>query len=277
MEEITNATTTVEDTTPIGTGTSELTDDNYAETTQRSDSGAGSDNSENVRSDGGNADGANTDNGEDGDDNNQTEQAFVTVKFNKQFKTYSAAEAQPLIQKGLNYERLSPVLEQAKILAAENNQSIAQFIGELYDTHEDMLRKRYMEASHGDEALVEQMMKQQKQMLADKSGELDLSQDDDNDDGDYVEKIAGEFLTLQKQFPEYKNFSDLNPEVLQTAQRENISLLDAKLRLDFFSRRQSENAQKQKEKNSGAALGSAASKGGADDSDIDAMMKGIWG
>lgn len=265
-------------TTPEMSGTSEASIDTTAETTQQGGNDEALENSENIADGEGGSNGENevAEGADDTDDDGQGEQPFVTVKFNKGFQNYTAEEAKPLIQMGLNYQRLSPVLEQAKILAAENNQSMQEFIGELYQAHEQMQRERYMDASGGDEELVERMMQQQKQQLLERSGQIDKPEADEND-SDYVEQLANEFMALQKDFPEFEKFSDLPPEVLQTAQQNNISLLDAKLRLDYASRKAANAAKKQQKKNSGAALGSAGSGNGSGDNDISALMKGIWG
>lgn len=277
MSETTTGQTEV--TTPEMSGTSEAIIDTTADTTQQEGNDDAIENSENI-TDGDDGEGGEnevTENADNSENDGEGDKPFVTVKFNKGFQSYTAEEAKPLIQMGLNYQRLSPVLEQAKILAAENNQSMQEFIGELHQAHEQMQRERYMDASGGDEELVERMMQQQKQQLLERSGQIDKPADAPENDNDYVEQLANEFMALQKDFPEYEKFSDLPPEVLQTAQKENISLLDAKLRLDYSSRKAANAAKKQQKKNSGAALGSAGSGNGSGDNDISALMKGIWG
>ena len=90
--------------------------------------------------------------------------------------------------------------------------------------------------------------------------------------------MADEFIALNKEFPDLKEFKDVPKQVLQLAQKEKITLLDAQLRFNHAENKkikQAEMSSAAAAKSSTGSLSDTDTSGGTS-SIFDAMRKGVW-
>ena len=90
-------------------------------------------------------------------------------------------------------------------------------------------------------------------------------------------RLADEFVALQKEFPELKGFKDVSKSVLQMAQKEKISLLDAQLRFNHAENKKIKEAEQSAAAAAESSTGSMqSSENNVNSSVLDAVLKGIW-
>lgn len=203
----------------------------------------------------------------------------ITVKYNKQMRNLSLNEATEYAQMGMKFESMQGMLDKLNYLAAANNQSAKDFIEDMYQTNENMIREKYSAVADGDEKMLEMLIttehnknKSQYDAIKKAADEKAAAEYDDQ-----VQRVAREFVQLREEFPEIKEFKELPKGVIAMAEKNNISLLDAKLRYDRAEQVKADKA-KQTAKAAGAAsAGSAATAGDKNDSATSAMLRGLWG
>ena len=205
----------------------------------------------------------------------------LEVKYNHQIRSLTKDEAAKYAQMGLAYEAQADTRSKLDFLAAVGGKRNAkELVDSLYQAHEEKIIAQAKEKADGDpdleKSLIEAMRLQSKSAY---DRLLQTRQDDDKrQEQTEIERIAKDFLSLQKDFPEYKAFTDVPTEIVSIAQREGIPLIDAKLRYDYRQNQKAkaaqESAQKAKEASAGSAQNNDDNKNGGA---FDALMRGIWG
>lgn len=205
----------------------------------------------------------------------------IQIKYNHQIRSLTKDEAARYAQMGLAYEAQADTRGKLDFLAAVGGKKSAkELVDELYQAHEDRILAQAKEKADGDEelekSLVEAMRLQSKSAY---DRLLQTRQDDDKrQEQTEIERIAKDFLSLQKDFPEYKAFSDVPIDIVSISQKEGISLLDAKLRYDYRQNQKTKAAQESAQKAKDASAGSAQNNENEKQSEtFDALMRGIWG
>lgn len=205
----------------------------------------------------------------------------LEVKYNHRIRSLTKDEAAKYAQMGLAYEAQADTRGKLDFLAAVGGKKSAkELVDELYQAHEDRILAQAKEKADGDpeleKSLVEAMRLQSKSAY---DRLLQTRQDDDKrQEQTEIERIAKDFIALQKDFSEYKTFSDVPMEIVNIAQREGVSLLDAKLRYDYRQVKKTKAAQESAQKAKEASAGSAQDNGDNKNSGaFDALMRGIWG
>ena len=204
---------------------------------------------------------------------------FLMVRYNHQDRGLSQAEAQSFAQKGIQAES---VMSDLRYLAAnEGVKSVNEFIAHLKEMAENnrLADIKGQLVDDGNEELISSILKAQTDKIREAAGVIE--QDERKALSDEYEsehtKLADEFITLQKEFPELKEFKDVPKAVLMLAQQEKISLLDAQLRFQHAENKKI----KQAEQSAAAAAESSSGSVQSKDNDassplLDAMRKGVW-
>ena len=224
------------------------------------------------------------------EDNEATEQSagaddtdsapFLSVRYNHEDRELTQEEAQSYAQRGIQAE---PIMADLRYLAAQDGyKSVKEFIDNLKSTAEasrlENLRGQLVD--EGNEDLLNSILAAETAKIKSAAGVIE--EDEKKAFASEYEsehsRLADEFIALQKEFPELKEFKEVSKSVLQLAQKEKISLLDAQLRFNHAENKKI----KQAEMSSAAAAES--STGSMSDTDtsggstslLDAMRKGIW-
>lgn len=204
---------------------------------------------------------------------------FLVVRFNHEDRELSMAEAQSLAQKGLQSE---PIFADLRFLAAQEGcKSVKEFVVSLKEAAQNTKLEniRSQLVDDADESIVNAILNAEMQKFKDAAGVIEADErkaflsETENEHA----RLADEFITLQKEFPEFKEFKDVSKAVLQMAQKEKISLLDAQLRFQHAENKKI----KQAEQSAAVASESSAGSMQSETSDtstaaIDAMLKGVW-
>lgn len=202
----------------------------------------------------------------------------ISVRFNHEDRELTREQAIDYAEQGMAYEKLRPTIDKIRMLAAGCNKSMDEMVDMLVNANDQMLRSRFLEETGGNERaadilLEDAIKKRQSAFDAQKQEEVkaeEASRQQVND------RLAAEFIELQKEFPDYGKFSDLPKAVVQMAFDKKITLYDALLRYERAEQKKVEQNRQQQAAASAATTGSRAS---ASDDGVDpliaAMMAGV--
>lgn len=221
----------------------------------------------------------NPDNQQSDDEDGNEDDFELTVKYNKQIRTLDRENAGRLAQLGMKYESMTPTLEKISYLAAAQGKNIGDFVNELYEANESMLKERFSEAAGEDEELLSQLINAEhaKQKAAFEKISKREQESLDKAQEDELSKMADEFAKIKKDFPEIKEVKDLPRDVFRLADENGISLYDAKLRYDLQEARAVKKAADKQKAAEKSSVGSTQNKDKAEDGAISAMLKGLYG
>ncbi len=199
----------------------------------------------------------------------------VPIQFNHEDREIPLDEAATIIQKSLKDE---PILQKLQVLAAGCNKSMDEMVNMLVEANDQMLRSRFLEETGGNERAADILLedaRRQRQSAFDSRKQAE-AQEAENNRQQESDRLATEFIELQKECPEYEKFSDLPKAIVQMASAKKITLCEAALRYERAERKKIEQNQQQQAAASAATTGSRAST--SDDGEdplIAAMMAGV--
>ena len=78
----------------------------------------------------------------------------IPVKFNKQVRRLTTAEAAVYAQKGLKLDSLEPALSKLRYVAAASGRSLERLAADIYEDSEEALRSRMRQKAGGDEEMA---------------------------------------------------------------------------------------------------------------------------
>lgn len=203
--------------------------------------------------------------------------ATVPIRFNHEYRELSIEEAADWAQKGMQAEELMGSL---RLLAcAEGRESVRAMIKSLIDGHDEMLREKYREKV-GDEELVERLVAAEREKYT--AGAAKMAADEKAAEQESREaatkRLAEEFMELQKEFPEIKDFQGIPDSVLHQSIGKKISLLDAYLRYQRSEQKKRDQAEASAKAAKESSTGSMQSQAeGAENAIISAALKGVFG
>ena len=159
---------------------------------------------------------------------------FLSVRYNHEDRELTQAEAQSFAQKGMQAE---PLMADLRMLAAQDGyKSVKEFVETLKKTAQqsrvDNIRNQLVDDT--DENMLNAILNVEMQKLKDAAGVIEADERKAFESEYETEhaRLADEFISLQKEFPNLKEFKDVPKQVLMLAQKEKISLLDAQLRFN---------------------------------------------
>lgn len=188
---------------------------------------------------------------------------FLMGKYNHEDVPMTREEATANAQLGLFYKDMKPTIDSLEELAAEQKMSLQQLADALWNAHDGMLRNRFLEETGGNERAAEVLLadKKRERQSARDARERQKVEAEENYQQQESDRLATEFIELQKECPEYEKFSDLPKAIVQMASAKKITLCEAALRYERAERKAIEQNQQQQAAAAAATTGSRASTG----------------
>lgn len=208
------------------------------------------------------------------------EDPVFPVKFNGQIKHLSRQDAVTYAQKGMNYDRLLPVLDSLKYVAASEGKTLTQFVESIRKQHEDDCYASLVDRCDGNEELARELFEVEKgkHKTAFESLIAAEKQEEAESDEAITRRLADELAEARAECPEITEYSKLPVSVRREVEEKRVPILDAYLR---YQHREQKKAAAAREEQAAAAKASAGAQGSAGgehtDPLIDAMLKGVWG
>lgn len=201
----------------------------------------------------------------------------LPVRYNHELRELSADEAVSYAQKGMQSES---VMNDLRYLAARSGLgSVGELVKNLKESAEQTRKQELINQLGGDGELVNTILTAESKKWSDAAGVI---LDNENkalaeENQSATERFASEFISLQKEFPELKEFKDVPADVVTSAMKLDISLLDSFLRYKHEENKKITKAQRTETAAKTAATGSGKSADSdASDPAIAAMRRGVW-
>ncbi len=204
----------------------------------------------------------------------EPEQPFLTVRYNKEDKGLTADEARAWAQKGMRYEQSYNALFRAAAARGQNPEDfLAAMDKQERDKYEADLRDRYGD----DDEVVDKLMRLYDTERDDrvKSAEQEAANRETEARATTEQRIADEFVQLQKEFPEIKAFSDLPKSVVQAAS-EGMPLAYAFLLNQHFESKKRMESEKAAQEASKASTGAVEQTDESNSGGMDAFQRAFW-
>lgn len=212
-----------------------------------------------------------TDNGE----GTGTPAPFLTIRYNHEDKPITQDEAITLAQKGMAYDSIYKSVQRA---AALKGMDVRTFISSFEKAQDDAYRESLVEKyGEDDTETIESLMElyQSKKESTVKAAEEAEAQKQREQQTTLESRLADEFIELQKEFPEIEKFEAL-PKSVVSAAAKGQNLLTAYLLHQHTENKKVEAAKKTAETAKKASGGSMSSSE-AQQTSIDAFMRGLYG
>lgn len=175
----------------------------------------------------------------------------ISVKFNKEIKNLTAAEAATLAQKGMKFQMIEDDFLKLKSIAGKHNKSVPEYISDLERQESEQRREELLSECGGNEALADRV--------------LQLENDKAPDDG---------LSELREFFPTVKSLDDLPRAVVESARLKGENLLNSYLKYRLIKRRRQSEEHLFERDMSKASIGSQK---GANTPADDDFIKALWG
>lgn len=203
----------------------------------------------------------------------------IPVMFNHGSRELTLDEARTLAQKGLKFDELTPTWEKIRFLASTNGKTVPELVDALVESQDRQLYQSLLDECDGNESIAKRLHEAEKaQRQAQYETSLQAESNAEKQDQQVLaERLAADFLEMQKEFPEMTEFKEIPTAVVDTAVRKGISLMDAYLRYQHQENRKIAATRKtQKEAEKASAGSQAAGTEEASNPTMDAMMAGVW-
>lgn len=184
--------------------------------------------------------------------NDQPNNSFIEVKFNKETRKLGLSEAATLAQKGMKFDMIAGDFELLKELSKAEGKSPAEYLKELKSAKENARKEELTAKCSGDSELAEKLLRAEGKESFD------------------------EFSALRAEFPELLTADDIPEEVKTAAEVKGTGLLFEYLLYEHRENVAAKEELNRREIAEKASLGSLSF--GTDRSVVDAeFLKGIWG
>ena len=213
----------------------------------------------------------------------EPELPFLSVRYNHEKRDMTREQAVEFTQKGLLYDKISPIYNKLDYLAAQNDMTASEMIQSLLDTAERAQREELVDKFGEDEKMIDEMMEfyrsrtQEKydKILADRSKAEEQAVQEAREQRET--RLSEQFLELQKEFPEIKEFSELPENVKQIAAQGKMELTAAYLLHKHRESKRIAAAEQSAAIQSKASTGTVQSEEIADSASVDAFIRGVHG
>lgn len=201
----------------------------------------------------------------------------VPIQFNHQYRELSIAEAATWAQKGMQADSL---LQDLQYLAAANGAgSIPALLKALRGAHESMLIDQYSKRTGGDEQLARQLVELEQHKYGAAAQQIGQQQQQAQQQaaGQINQRLADEFIALQREIPEIGRFDQLPQAVIERSVKTGIPLIDSYLRYQYAAQRAAGQARQQQQAADSASAGSMHSASGDQPgAAVSAMLRGLF-
>ena len=174
----------------------------------------------------------------------------IPVKFNKEIKNLTAAEAATLAQKGLKFQMIEEDFSKLRDLAGRQKMSVPEYISALQKNQAKLRKDEILKEYKESDALAERIV------------ELEKGEEEDG------------LEELREFFPTVKSLEDLPRAVVESARLKGENLLNTYLKYRIVKRRQADDERNLERAAKEASIGSLKSGG---DSATDDFIKALWG
>lgn len=211
-------------------------------------------------------------------ENDDTSEIKIPVKFNKQKMMLSCDEASVLAQKGMKFDKMKNTLDKLSYLGAVNGQSTDEYIDSLIAKREEEIQSIARQQANGDEELYKKLIELEHYENQSAYEKISNAKQNENvsDNSDELERLADEFIELKERVPSISSLDDVSDEVVKIAAESGICLFDAYLRHEFFEKQSIERAIDDQKNAKNSSTGSQSSAVSAAQNLEDALLKGIW-
>ncbi len=184
----------------------------------------------------------------------ESEQKEITipVKYNKEIKELSLEDATTLAQKGLKFTAIEKDFTALKELAQKENKSVPVFISELCDRYNEDKKKALIEECGGNEEIAQRIIDLQGNQISDGLKEL------------------------TEAFPEIKSLEQLPEEVVEKSRLKGTLPLDEYLRYLLAEEKIKKSAALKQRQSEKTTTGSLASLKGAENTEAEEFLRGLW-
>ena len=155
-----------------------------------------------------------------------------TVRFKHRDVELTREDAVNFAQKGMLYDEMAPTIDTLRRMAAGAGKTVAELVGSIAQANERAMKARFLQEAHGDESVAERLMQLEQSRLqsaydsslaAEKAAEETAQKT-------LTDRLATEFVELQAEFPELKEFKDIPASVVNEAINKGRNLCDVYLR-----------------------------------------------
>lgn len=210
------------------------------------------------------------------DGGNEPPQPFMTVKHKHEDVNLSQEEATDWIQIGMASKSM---LETVRRAAALKGVDVKTFI-ESSEKDQDEAYRQELIAKHGEDDMetVDKLMElYQSKKESTVNAAIEAEKRQKAEEQKTLEgRIADEFIELQKEFPDIKDFESL-PKSVKAAASKGENLLFSYLRFQHSEARKVEAAKQAEEAARKASGGSLSTPSEEPSSAMDALMRGLYG
>lgn len=185
----------------------------------------------------------------------------LPVRFNHKNHNLTTEQATAYAQMGMKYEAEAEQRDKLARLAAGTGKTVAEMIDMLAASQDKLLRQQLLERCNGDQEKADLLMEKE---IARRNAAYDEAKrqriaSEESEAKAVTDRLAEQFVELQKEFPELTAFDGLPQEVVDTALDKDIHLLDAYLR---YQRKEDRRVEQNRAASAAAAKASAGSQSG---------------
>ncbi len=179
----------------------------------------------------------------------------IPVKFNKEIKELTQAEASELAQKGMKFELISKEFERLKRLSCNAGKSIPEFLDSIEQAWQEERIKELSEKCGGNEEMAKHI------------AVLESNENKENNDS---------FSELKSFFPEFESKEQLPEQVLSSAELKGTLLLDEYLRYILSSKREEKRISEMQKNAQKASIGPQINHKSGITPEAQEFLKGLW-
>ncbi len=200
---------------------------------------------------------------------------FLNIQFNHEDKSLTREEATAMAQKGYAYDDLFPKLQRA---AALQGKDVKAFIDGFEKAQDEAYRAELEEKFGDDTETINSLMElyNSKKEKTVKAAQSELERQKEEHRTTLESRLADEFIELQKEFPEVKDFASL-PQSVKNVAADGRNLYDAYLRYLHTEKKKTDAAKASAEAAKKASAGNMKPGGEQQNAVMTAFMQGLYG
>lgn len=210
-----------------------------------------------------------------------TEETVYRPVYNGQETVLKASEREEittLLQLGMKQRDFLPTYERLSFLAREDGAAsvkawVEQLVQEREEAYRELAVSRYGEEAGARYYAMERQERERRYTARDREAEARSADAQARQARD--ERLAAEMVDLQEQYPQYRSIREVPQAVVDTALRENISLLDAHNRFVLVEQQRCERAEAQGRRAASHSTGSLRGEPPSAPSAMDAFLAGL--
>ncbi len=184
----------------------------------------------------------------------------ISVTHEEETRELTAQEAAVYAQKGMLYDEIAPAWSELCRMAAERKETPERLIRALAQAEDQILYDRLLQEANGNRSVADRLMELEKSKRKNAAADAEREKEAAKASARQArtERMAAEFVELQAEFPEVREFKEIPKSVVKTALDKQIHLMDAYLRYQRSENRKIENNRQSQRAAAAASVGSRA-------------------